>query len=91
MLGRDVDADTKEQQEGVRAVMEPMLEMAGREGVPVWLEASTEKAKGDFEMMGFRVAEEVRVGRGRVDERGWPKEGGGGVRCWAMIWEGEGR
>lgn len=42
-------------------------------------------------MMGFRVAEEVRVGRGRVDEGGWPKEEGGGVRCWAMIWEGEGR
>ena len=36
-------------------------------------------------LWGFNVVEEVVIGKGRVNEKGWPKEGGSGVRCWPMI------
>lgn len=87
MLGRDPDQDEAKAQAAVDACLKPFLENAKQEGVPVWTEASTVEKKQENEGWGFRVAEEVVIGKGRVDSNGWPEEGGEGVKCWAMIYD----
>ncbi|OAL39504.1 hypothetical protein AYO20_01374 [Fonsecaea nubica] len=73
----------------INAVMTPFLERAKAEGVPAWLEATTPQAVRLYERFGFRVVEEIVVGKGRVDALGWPAQGenAGGVTAWAMIFD----
>ena len=73
----------------ISAVVLPYLQRAEQEGVPVWLEATYPHAVAIYEHLGFRVCEEVVVGRGRCDENGWPCEGGKavGVSAWGMIYD----
>ena len=87
MLGGDPDADEEKRQMAVDACIKPFLDRAREEGVPVWTEASTEEKKTAYERLGFRMAEEALIGKGRVDGSGVPKEGGEGVRCWAMLFD----
>lgn len=87
MLGRDPDANESKVKEAVDAVLAPILERAKKEDVPVWTEASTEEKKRENEELGFKVMEEVVIGKGRVDEKGVPKDGGQGVKCWGMIYD----
>ncbi len=72
----------------VKACIEPFLTRAKEEGVPVWLETASESSKRDYENLGFRVCEEVVIGKGRVNAKGWPDKDGEGVKTWAMIWDG---
>lgn len=71
----------------INAVMLPFLQRAKAENVPAWLEATTPQAVKIYEHFGFRVAEQIVVGKGKVDHGGWPSvEGKGeGVTAWAMI------
>ncbi|RMZ91118.1 hypothetical protein DV736_g1647, partial [Chaetothyriales sp. CBS 134916] len=87
MVGRQVGAsgEDEEAQRAADAVVRPILDRAQQEGVPVWTEASTEASKAERERWGFRVAEELVVGKGKVDAKGLLKQGGEGVRVWAMI------
>lgn len=71
----------------MEALLGPVLERARKEGVPVWAEASLEEKRGEYERLGFRVVEEVVVGKGRVGKGGWPEEGGEGVRCWGLLYD----
>ncbi|OAP60055.1 hypothetical protein AYL99_05057 [Fonsecaea erecta] len=73
----------------INAVMTPYLERAKAEGVPAWLEATTPQAARIYEHFGFRVVEEIVVGTGQVDARGWPATGekATGVTAWAMIFD----
>ncbi|RMZ81989.1 hypothetical protein DV737_g2330, partial [Chaetothyriales sp. CBS 132003] len=88
MVGRQqgLSGEDEEKAQGaVDAVVKPIVDKSRQEGVPVWTEASTEASKAERERWGFRVAEEVVVGKGKVDAKGFPKQGGEGVRVWAMI------
>jgi hypothetical protein len=85
MLARDPDKDAQEGFASVVACMDEFLNKAKMEAVPVYLETASEESKREYESLGFRVCEEVIVGKGRVDATGWPAEGGEGVTTWAMI------
>lgn len=69
------------------AVMKPWLQRAEAENVPVWLEATMERAVQIYEHYGFRLVETVRVGEGLRSAEGWPEEGGRGVCGYAMIYD----
>ena len=85
MLARDPELDGQKTEGAMRACVLPFLDRAKKEGVPVWLETATEEMRDAYKTLGFNVVEEVVIGKGRVNEKGWPKEGGSGVRCWPMI------
>ncbi|KIW32761.1 uncharacterized protein PV07_04285 [Cladophialophora immunda] len=74
-------------QGSINAVMGPFLERARAEGVPAWLEATTPQAVRLYQHFGFRIVEEIVVGKGLVDALGWPARGehASGVTAWAMI------
>lgn len=44
------------------ALMGPTLERCDRQGLPAYLEASTERSAALYERLGFRLIEELRVG-----------------------------
>ncbi|ETI27444.1 hypothetical protein G647_09634 [Cladophialophora carrionii CBS 160.54] len=87
MIARDPDAPAETSMAAFKACMDYFLGKAKQEGVPVWLETAAESAKDEYEKLGFRVCEEVVIGKGRVNAQGWPQQGGEGVRTWAMIWD----
>lgn len=73
----------------LNAVITPFLERAAVEHVPAWLEATSRQAVKLYEHYGFRVVEEIVVGKGNVDAEGWPTPDGQGegVTAWAMIYD----
>ncbi|KAL2414815.1 hypothetical protein ABEF95_010076 [Exophiala dermatitidis] len=73
----------------LNAVIAPFLERARAEHVPTWLEATSLQALKLYEHFGFRVVEEIVVGKGKVDAHGWPTPDGSGegVTAWAMIYD----
>ena len=73
----------------INAVMLPFLQRAQAENVPAWLEATTPQAVKVYEHFGFRVVEEIVIGKGSLDAQGWPSiDGNGeGVTAWAMIYD----
>jgi hypothetical protein len=87
MIARDPDADAKKGEAAWHACMSFFLKKAKEEGIPLWLETAAESARDEYVKLGFRVCEEVVIGKGRVDAKGWPKSGGEGVRTWAMIFD----
>jgi hypothetical protein len=87
-LGRNPDPKIPSVKGAVSAVVLPFLERARDEGVVAWLEATSESAVEIYEHFGFRVCEVVRIGEGRVNEKGWPEVGGTGERAWGMIFDG---
>ena len=64
--------DPKRQDKGaVRAIIEPLVERARQERVPVWLEAGNERARDVYEWVGgFRVVGEVWSAKGREEGEG---------------------
>lgn len=55
---------------------------ARAEGLPIWLEATTEKSRRVYERCGFRLLDEIVMGRGTHGEHGERCKGGEGVRLW---------
>ncbi len=59
---RDIGVLPEAQGRGLgSALMGPTLERCDREGLPVYLEASSERSAALYERLGFRVTEELRV------------------------------
>lgn len=87
ILARDPDVDPDKSLAAVKACMDPFLKKAKEEDVPIWLETASESSKREYEDLGFRVCEEVVIGKGRVNAKGWPQEGGEGVKTWAMLYD----
>lgn len=85
---KDSSLDAAKQEAALKSLLEPILQKAKKEGVPVWAEASLAEKKEEYENLGFRVVEEVLVGEGKSNENGWPTSGGSGVRCWGLIYDG---
>lgn len=73
----------------INAVMTPFLDRAREEMVPAWLEATTPQAVRVYERHGFRIVEEIVLGKGKIDAQGWPTSDGTGegVTAWAMIFD----
>lgn len=73
----------------INAVMAPFLARARAEGVPAWLEATTPQAVKVYLHFGFRVVEEIVLGKGKVDAQGWPAvdSNADGVTAWAMVYD----
>ncbi|KAJ9499865.1 hypothetical protein H2202_004855 [Exophiala xenobiotica] len=73
----------------INAVMLPFLQRAKAENAPAWLEATTPQAVKIYEHFGFRIAEQIVVGKGKIDHEGWPTVDGKGegVTAWAMIYD----
>lgn len=44
------------------ALMRPTLDRCDREGLPAYLEASSERSTALYERLGFRVTRELRIG-----------------------------
>jgi ribosomal protein S18 acetylase RimI-like enzyme len=67
-------------------------DVATRDKVPLWLEATTEKSMRVYTRCGFEIVELMFLGKGRVGKDGMlPKKGDGkdelgGVPLWGMVW-----
>lgn len=69
------------------ALMREYQARAEKEGVPIWLEATTAYSMRLYERLDFRVVDEMVLGKGKVDANGLKCKGGDGVKVWGMIWE----
>ena len=65
-------------------------EIAAREGVPVFLEASTEYSMKLYLKLGFEIVDEGVIGKGKANRQGEIMKGGEGVRLWPMVWRPSG-
>lgn len=72
----------------IAAVIEPYLQRARDEMVPAWVEATTKQAAGIYTFYGFRLVEEITIGKDQLDAAGWPCENGEGVKAYALIYDG---
>ena len=60
--------------------------IATKEQVPIYLESTTPHSRDIYANLGFKIVEDIVLGKGKAAPDGTTLEGGGGVRCWAMIW-----
>lgn len=73
----------------VRAVIEPYLRKAEEDGLPIWIEAGSARAKDVYGYMGFELLDEMRSGAGTLRSDGYPAvdgEDAPGVPTWFMIY-----
>jgi len=61
-------------------------ELAAKEELPVWLEATTERSRRLYSKLGFKDLGGIVLGKGNVGADGERKKGGEGVTIWPMIW-----
>ena len=71
----------------ITALLWTYLEKAREEGVPAWLEATTEHAKDVYISLGFKLVETIRLAESKADKDGFRVEGGEGIAIYAMIAE----
>ena len=71
------------------AIMKKFQEIATRDQCPVWLEATTEKSMKLYSKLGWRVVDEITLGKGKASAGGLQCKGGEGVRVWTMVWRPE--
>lgn len=60
--------------------------IATRDGIPIWLEATTRHSMAIYANLGFETIEEIVLGKGKAASNGIEEKGGVGVKIWAMIW-----
>jgi len=68
------------------ALIREVQERARGEGLPVWLEATTEHSARVYAKLGFERVGTVALGEGKVGADGVEKVGGGGVPIYCMVW-----
>ncbi|KAK4499874.1 hypothetical protein PRZ48_008060 [Zasmidium cellare] len=82
-----IGTDEKARGQGLASkVIRAWQAKARAEGLPIWLEATTEGSKRVYERCGFGFCEEIVMGRGTHDGTGERRRGGDGVRMWGMVW-----
>ena len=80
---------TKEEERGkglCGTIMKQWQGEASKEGKAIVLEATTENSRRLYERLGWKVVDEIVLGKGKVGSDGLRKEGGDGVKIWGMIW-----
>ena len=73
----------------VRAVIEPYMRRAEEDGLPIWIEAGSPRARDVYGYLGFELLEEMRSGKGTHQADGYPVVNGEdapGVPTWFMIY-----
>jgi hypothetical protein len=73
----------------VRAVIEPFMRKAEEDGLPIWIEAGSARARDVYGYLGFELLEEMRSGNGTHRADGYPAVNGEdapGVPTWFMIY-----
>lgn len=68
------------------ALIGKLQDRARVEGLPVWLEATTEHSAGVYARLGFERVGTVVLGKGKVGADGLAKMGGEGVKIHCMVW-----
>ncbi|OAA63129.1 Acyl-CoA N-acyltransferase [Cordyceps fumosorosea ARSEF 2679] len=68
-------------------VLRQVLDVAQKEQVPAWIEASTEASRRVYATVGFKELGTVVLGKGKCDAMGLQMKGGPGITVWPMIWE----
>jgi ribosomal protein S18 acetylase RimI-like enzyme len=82
-----VGTDPNAQGQGMcSAIMRECQARAAKEGLPVWLEATTEKSMKIYSNLGWELVEEMVLGKGKAKADGALEKGGEGVKFWAMVW-----
>ena len=59
---------------------------AAIDGLPIWLEASSEHSRNIYARLGFKVLQTLCFGKGTHGTDGLYQRGGPGVTIWAMCW-----
>lgn len=59
---------------------------AQKEGVPIWLEATTTSSMNLYLKCGFEVVDDMWLGVGKVNADGMTEAGGKGVIIRSMVW-----
>jgi GNAT superfamily N-acetyltransferase len=67
-------------------IIERYKAKAYEDGWPMWLEATTSQSRDMYARIGFKIVEELRLGKGTHAENGAELTGGPGVPVWAMMW-----
>jgi hypothetical protein len=68
------------------AIMKRYQEIAARDKLPIWLEATTEKSMKIYLKLGWEIVESITLGKGKATAEGLKCKGGEGVMVWAMVW-----
>lgn len=68
------------------ALMRELQDVARKDGLPLWLEATTESSRRLYERLGFEIVEQMTLGTGEAAADGSLQKGGEGVPVWGMIW-----
>jgi GNAT superfamily N-acetyltransferase len=68
------------------ALIRRLQERAQEDGLPAWLEATTEYSSRVYEKLGFERVETVVLGKGCTDVDGTALKGGSGVPIYCMVW-----
>ena len=86
LMVRDGNTPSDHTLGAVKDAMQVYMDKAKSTDVPILLETSVPEARDRLLNWGFETLEEVIVGAGSIDERGWPNKQGEGVRVWAMAY-----
>lgn len=60
-----------------------------KENLPIWLESTTETSMRVYKNCGFKVMDEVVLGKGTHNAEGEEEKDGAGIKLWAMLWKPE--
>ncbi|KAF2814352.1 uncharacterized protein BDZ99DRAFT_380243, partial [Mytilinidion resinicola] len=71
------------------ALVKHYQQLAVRDEVPIYLEATSRYSCSLYQKLGFSVVDEFTVGRGKHATDGRLEDGGPGVKIWGMIWRPE--
>jgi len=68
------------------ALLDHYKNIAAREHVPIWLEATTAYSRDYYAKRGFELVDEMVLGKGKAAPDGTPQKGGEGVPLYGMVW-----
>ncbi|KAI6833686.1 hypothetical protein KC332_g4323 [Hortaea werneckii] len=68
------------------ALLRRVQAIARSEGLPVWLEATTEYSWKLYSHLGFETVDQVTLGKNVASSEGLQQQGGEGVPVWGMVW-----
>lgn len=83
-----IGAKPEERGKGLGTVlMEEVKRVCKNDGnASCWLEATSTGSRDLYKRLGWKVTEEVTIGKGKAGADGLQKEGGEGVKYWAMLY-----
>lgn len=69
------------------ALMEEVKRVCKEDGnASCWLESTSTGSRDLYNRLGWRITEEVTIGKGKAGANGLPKVDGDGVKYWAMLY-----